>query len=300
MTMNISNHSKYDSDIILVLGGTGKTGSRIVNHLSNHGRAVRIGSRFGTPSFAWDDPSNWHTVLENINTVYINFAPDLAIPGAADAIQSFVNLAIEMGVKRAVLLSGRGEEEAQKCEGIIQRDEWEWTVVRASWFAQNFSEGAFVEMVQAGVVALPAGAIKEPFVDIDDIADVAVTALTESGHHQKIYEVTGPELLTFEEAIQQISIATQRKIHYEQIPTDVFIEGAKGQGLPDEVIWLLNYLFTHVLDGRNAHLTHGVEEALGRKPTAFSEYAKRTAITGVWDNTTKGSEETKEKASEVL
>ena len=292
------NHQTNAHQPILVLGGTGKTGRRIAEKLSSRGCSVRIASRSAEPAFSWEDSSNWQSLLEGVHSVYINFAPDLAIPGAADAIQAFVDLAIQKGVKRAVLLSGRGEEEAQKCEAIVQRDEWEWTVVRASWFAQNFSEGAFVEMVQAGVVALPAGDIKEPFVDIEDIAEVAVAAFTESGHDKKIYEVTGPQLLTFSEAIACISEASGRHIHYEQIPTEAFIEGAKQQGLPKEVTWLLNYLFTHVLDGRNAHLTHGIEEALGRKPASFMEYAKRTAATGIWSEREKSElqEQTMSKA----
>lgn len=268
---------------ILVLGGTGKTGKLIVETLNHQGYHIRVGSRFGTPAFAWENPTNWCDILEEIDAVYINFAPDLAIPTAANAIQAFVNLAIESGVKRAVLLSGRGEEEAQRCETLIQRNEWEWTIIRASWFAQNFSEGAFTEMVQVGTVALPTSQIKEPFIDVNDIAEIATIALTQDGHNRQVYEVTGPELISFPDAIAEISKATGRSIEFHAISMADFIEGAKQQNQPEEMIWLLNYLFETVLDGRNAYLTDGVQRSLGRAPKSFSEYAKRTASTGIWD-----------------
>jgi len=266
----------------LVLGATGKTGSRIVARLNALGVPTRVGSRSAGPAFDWNDSSNWDQVLSGVTNAYVNFAPDLAIPGAQDSIRQFIDLAIEKGVKRVVLLSGRGEEEAQRCEEVIQRDDLEWTVVRASWFAQNFSEGAFMEMVMSGHVVLPAGNVKEPFVDVDDIADVAVAALTEEGHSGQIYEVTGPRLMSFADAVNEIAIATGRNIQYQQIPIEDFIEGIKAAGLPDDLVWLMEYLFTTVLDGRNEYLTDGVERALNRSPGDFSDYAKNAAAKGIW------------------
>ena len=128
---------------ILVLGATGKTGRRIVQRLSEKGHAVRKGSRQSDPPFDWGDQGTWDAVLDGVTAAYISYAPDLAIPGATDAIGAFVERAVEHGVRRLVLLSGRGEEEAQQCERIIQRADIEWTVVRCSWFCQNFSEGRF-------------------------------------------------------------------------------------------------------------------------------------------------------------
>jgi len=158
----------------------------------------------------------------------------------------------------------------------------EWTIVRASWFCQNFSEGVFLEPILAGHVALPAGDVGEPFVDTDDIADVAVAALTEEGHHKKIYEVTGPRLLTFKDAVAEIAKATGKQIQYEQIPMPDYAAALTEYAVPPDVISLITYLFTEVLDGRNAKITNGVEQALGRKPTDFSEYVRKTVATGVW------------------
>ena len=201
------NSTTRSEGLTLVLGGTGKTGRRVVERLAGRGVPTRVASRTGDPPFGWGDKSTWDAVLEGVTAAYISYAPDLAIPGAAAAIRAFAERAVAHGVRRLVLLSGRGEEEAQECELIIQRADIDWTVVRCSWFSQNFSEGEFLDMVLAGEIALPAGEVGEPFVDADDIADVAVAALTEDGHAGQVYELTGPRLLTFAGAFQQIDRA---------------------------------------------------------------------------------------------
>ena len=277
------NSITRSEELTLVLGATGKTGRRVVQRLSEKGHAVRNGSRQSDPPFDWDEQSSWDTVLDGVTAAYISYAPDLAIPGATDAIRAFVRQAVKHGVRRLVLLSGRGEEEAQACERIIQRADIEWTVVRCSWFSQNFSEGEFLDMVLAGEVLLPAGEVGEPFVDADDIADVAVAALTEDGHAGQVYELTGPRLLTFAEAVDEISRATGRVIQYVQIPHESFAAGIAEAGLPDDIAWLLNYLFATVLDGRNASLGDGMQRALGRAARDFADFCRAAAGSGVWN-----------------
>ena len=277
------NSTTRSEGLTLVLGGTGKTGRRVVERLANRSVPTRVASRGGDPPFDWGDKGTWDAALDGVTAAYISYAPDLAIPGATDAIRAFVERAVERGVRRLVLLSGRGEEEAQLCELIIQRPEVEWTVVRASWFCQNFSEGEFFDMVLAGEITLPAGDVPEPFVDVDDIADVAVAALTEDGHAGQIYELTGPRLLTFAEAVDEIAQASGRTIRYIQIPPEAFAAGVAEAGLPEDILWLLNYLFATVLDGRNAYLADGVRRALSREPRDFAEFARQTAAAGVWD-----------------
>lgn len=279
----MQSSTDHNDALTLVLGGTGKTGRRIAARLEQRGRRVRAVSRATTPAFDWHDQDTWADVLDGITTAYINFAPDLAVPGATAAIQAFVERAVQAGVERLVLLSGRGEAEAQRCERIVQNAGVDWTIVRASWFAQNFSEGEFVEMVRAGEVTLPAGDITEPFIDADDIADVAVAALTEAGHAGEIYEVTGPQLLTFTAAVTEIARASGHAVRFVSILHEAFIGDLTESGAPQDMVWLLNYLFDTVLDGRNAHLGDGVQRALGRAPTEFAEYARRTAATGIWN-----------------
>jgi len=278
----MSNTSKNTQNMTLVLGGTGKTGRRVVERLKARGVPVRIGSRSAELPFEWQDQTTWAPVLQNVAAVYITYYPDLAVPGAADTIRAFVDQAVQSKVRRLVLLSGRGEEEAQRCERIVQDAGVEWTILRASWFSQNFSEAFLRDLVLGGEVALPAGDVREPFIDADDIADVAVAALTEPGHAGQLYELTGPRLLTFAEAVGEIAQATDREIAYAPIPREAFASALSEQDVPADFVALLSYLFNEVLDGRNAHLTDGVQRALGRAPRDFTDYVRDANAAGAW------------------
>ena len=146
--------------------------------------------------------------------------------------------------------------------------------------------GVRLEHVRSGQIALPAGSTPEPFVDADDIADVAVAALTEDGHVGQLYELTGPRLVTFAEAADEITEASGREIRYLPVSIEQHAATAAEQGVPPEVVELLTYLFCEVLDGRNAHLTDGIQRALGREPRDFADYARDAHATGVWDAST--------------
>ncbi|MFF0573061.1 NAD(P)H-binding protein [Streptosporangium saharense] len=267
----------------LVLGGTGKTGSRVVRRLTERHLPVRIGSRSGGIPFDWENPATWAPALQDARAVYVSYYPDLAAPGAPEAVGSFAELAVSLGVRRLVLLSGRGEEEAKAAEDAVRASGAEWTILRASWFAQNFSEGHLLDPVLSGQVVLPVGQVPEPFVDAEDIADVATAALTEDGHVGEVYELTGPRLLTFADAIAAIAEASGREVTLTGISAEDYAAALLAEGVPSEVVGLLTYLFTTVLDGRNAHLGDGVRRALGRRPRDFADYARATAATGVWN-----------------
>jgi uncharacterized protein YbjT (DUF2867 family) len=268
---------------VLVLGGTGKTGRRIIRLLHERGVAVRSGSRAANPAFDWEDQTSWPAALQDMTAVYIAYQPDLAVPGADQTIQAFVELAVASGARRLVLLSGRGEPEARRCEEIVQESGVDWTILRASWFAQNFSENFLLDALLSGEVYLPAGEVREPFIDADDIAAVAVAALTEDGHGGQLYELTGPRLLTFAEAVAEIGAASGKQIGYTQIPAADYIAALEAEHLPPDMVWLVEYLFTTVLDGRNAAVTDGVQRALGRAPRDFAAYVRDAAATGVWN-----------------
>lgn len=266
---------------ILIIGGSGKTGGRVNTLLKARGFSTRPVSRNTTPAFDWTRPDGWANALGGVSAAYVTYQPDLAVEGATEAIAELCRLARDKGLQRIVLLSGRGEPGAQRAETVLQASGIDWTVVRASWFDQNFSEGYLIDGVLAGEVALPAGPVPEPFIDIDDIADVVTAALTEDGHANRLYEVTGPRLLTFADAVAEIAQVTGRPIRYRQITPDEFTAGMRGAA-PDDIIDLLHELFTVVLDGRNASVTYGVQEALGRPARDFADYARKTAATGVW------------------
>ncbi|MFI6363543.1 NAD(P)H-binding protein [Nocardia sp. NPDC050630] len=276
---NSTSHQR----LILVTGGMGKTGSRVATRLRQAGHPVRIGSRAAELPFDWADRSTWTPALFGVDAVYIAFQPDLAAPGAPEIIRAFTNAAKVNGVRKLVLLSGRGEPEAVACEQLVQGSGLDWTIVRCSFFAQNFSEGAFLEYVLAGQVALPNGDVPEPFVHADDIADVAVAALTEDGHSGELYELTGPRSLTFAEAVAEIASATGRDVAFIPISRTDFVATLTEYQLPADVVSLLDYLFGTVLDGRNSKTADGVRRALGRDPKDFRDYADETATTGIWN-----------------
>jgi uncharacterized protein YbjT (DUF2867 family) len=266
----------------LVLGATGKIGRRVARRLEARNLPVRLGSRSGDLPFDWEDRDTWKPVLRGIGAAYVTYIPDLAVPGAADTIGAFAELAVRTGVRRLVLLSGRGEEGALLGERAIQNSGAEWTIVRSAWFNQNFNEGLFVDEVSSGEMTLPVGDVREPFVDADDIADVAVAALTDDRHTGHVYELTGARLITFPEAIREIAQAAGRDIRYVQVSRDQYAALLAGQNVPAEIISLMDYLLATVLDGRNAHVADGVERALGRPPRDFADYVRETAASGVW------------------
>jgi uncharacterized protein YbjT (DUF2867 family)/DNA-binding CsgD family transcriptional regulator len=277
-----SNEEEDEMTKTLVLGASGKTGSRVAQRLWDRGLPVRGGSRSGEPPFDWDDSTTWAAALERVSAVYISYYPDLALPGAAERVGEFANQATQCGVRRLVLLSGRGEDGALLGEQAVRDSGAEWTVLRSSWFSQNFSEGFFADQVRSGVVTIPVTSVQEPFVDADDLADLAVAALTGDRHVGQLYELTGPRLMTFAEATDEIARAAGRKILLAQVSPRQYASLLAEQNVPSEFIGLMNYLFAEVLDGRNAHVTDGFERGLARPPRDFSEYARQTAATGIW------------------
>jgi uncharacterized protein YbjT (DUF2867 family) len=278
------NAMKTAQQTLLVLGATGKTGRRITQRLEAAGLPVRQGSRDANPPFDWEDRSTWDAVIDGAHAVYISFQPDLAVPGALETIQVFTDLAVKSGVRKLVLLSGRGEIEAEQAERVVQNSGIDWTILRASWFCQNFSEAHFLEPIVQGELALPVGNIAEPFIDAEDIAECAVAALTQPGHTNQLYELTGPRALTFAEAVTEIARSSRRNIEFVAVPADAYRQALEQEQLPPELIDLVLYLFTTVLDGRNTPIADGVQRALGRPARDFSDYVQRTAATGIWEN----------------
>ena len=279
-SMNTASTPKHAT---LVIGGTGKTGRRVVERLAALGLPHRVGSRTGTPPFEWNDESTWRPALEGMTAAYVVYYPDLAFPGAAETVRRFFDVAVHTGVPRLVLLSGRGEEEAQVSERALQNSGADWTILQSTWLAQNFSEHFLYEPVLEGIIALPAGDVAEPFVDAEDVADVAVAALTDDRHIGRVYELTGPRLLTFADAAQDIAEATGRDVNYVPVTAEEYKAAARAAGVPAEEVEPLTDLFATVLDGRNASLADGMQRALGRTPRDFRDYARATAASGVWN-----------------
>ncbi|SIO28020.1 NmrA family NAD(P)-binding protein [Agromyces cerinus] len=260
-----------------VIGATGKTGRRVADLLEADGRTVRRLARGTSPAFDWERPEGWAAALQGVDRVYAAYVPDLSGPGSEAAITRFVEIAEAAGVQHIVLLSGRGEDGARRCEDILLSSNVPATVVRASWFAQNFTEGMLADAAVSGVLALPAGGVREPFIDVDDVAAVAVEALTGTGHAGRVHEVTGPESLTFAEVAAILSETTGREIVYVPMGFDEFrVAVAAEEG--EAVANLLTELCRETFDGRNVAPTAGVAAALGRPPRDLRSVLQEAAI----------------------
>ncbi|WP_319531997.1 NmrA family NAD(P)-binding protein [uncultured Cohaesibacter sp.] len=266
---------------ILVIGASGKTGSRVANRLEKLGKAVRHGTRRAPIPFDWEDETTWSAALDGAQSAYVTYFPDLAFPGAVEKVDALCAAAKFSGLERLVLLSGRGEHHAREGEKVVEASGLDYTLVRSSWFAQNFSEGYLRDPVLAGVLPMPGGDVLEPIIDIDDIADVVVAALTEDHHSRQLYEVTGPELMSFADMAKVLSGEIGRHIQHIPITFDDFhanVAEAGGEFVAD----VFTAIARETLDGRNANVCDGVERALGRAPTSFADFARKTILTGAW------------------
>jgi uncharacterized protein YbjT (DUF2867 family) len=267
---------------IAIVGGLGKTGRRVFDRLTARGIPAFAASRSSRPGFDWLDRSTWPLALRGATAAYVTYQPDLGIERAADDIGTLAAVAAEAGVEHVVLLSGRGEARARRAEERLRRAPLDHTILRASRLAQDFSEGAFLEGILAGDLALPAGEVREPFVSADDIADAAVEALCDPVHVGRTYEITGPRSLRFAEAVAEIAAASGRDVRYRPVPTQEFLSTLRKAGKPEDLVWLMEDLFTHTLDGRNETVTPDVERILGRRAVDFTDYARRAGQQGAW------------------
>jgi uncharacterized protein YbjT (DUF2867 family) len=257
---------------ILVLGATGSTGRRVASRLSGAGHAVRRASRRGEVRFDWTDRGTWAGALDGVERVYLMAPHELPVePG-------FVHEAVARGVRRFVLLSTRGVEEMRDerllaAERLVRGSGVGWTVLRPDWFDQNFDEGFFRPSVLAGELVLPLGEKEQAFVDADDIAAVAVAALTEDGHEGEVYEVTGPEALSFPQALDVLARVTGRKVQFRGTPDDY--RAVMPADLAEEQIRAWDALG----DGEP---TDTVARVTGREPKSFHDYAVTAWEGGAW------------------
>jgi uncharacterized protein YbjT (DUF2867 family) len=281
----LTDHMTTDNaQTTLVVGGTGTTGRRVAARLTALGRPVRIGTRSSRPRFDWDDADTWAPALDGVGAAYLTYSPDLGMPEAAGRIRRFAELAQSLGVRRLVLLAGRGQHGHAPAERAVQESGLEWTVVRSTWFAQNFSEGFLADLVAAGTVAVPAADALAPFLDADDLAEVVVAALTEDGHGGRVYELTGPRLLGFADAAAEISRARGAEVAYLPIAEADYAAALAADGAPAALIDVLCEVFAELREGGYASTTDDVERVLGRPPRDFAVFAAAAAADGAWSS----------------
>ncbi|WP_405845546.1 NAD(P)H-binding protein [Streptomyces sp. NBC_01518] len=276
MTQNARNMT------IVVTGASGRTGRRVAEAARAAGLTVREASR--ARGFDWADRSTWAETLRGADAAYLVYPSDVGAPEAGRAVGLLAQEAVGLGVRRLVLLSSRGEERARPTEEALRGSGADWTVVRAAWFAQNFSEGPLVEgFRESGELVFPGGSVREPFVDVRDIADVVVAVVTGGERYVgQAVTVSGPRLLTFGEAVAEIAAVTGRELSYRAVSARQYGDVLAGFGVPGEEVEFLVELFESLLDGRNSYLSEGVQEVLGREPRDFSEFVREAAAAGAW------------------
>ncbi|PNG23447.1 NmrA family NAD(P)-binding protein [Streptomyces cahuitamycinicus] len=267
---------------VVVTGATGRTGSRVARAAEAAGLTVRAASR--ATGFDWWDSSTWADTLRGADAAYLAHPSDVGAPGAAEVVGALAREAVGLGVRRLVLLSARGEDQALPTEEALRASGTDWTVVRAAWFAQNFSEGPLVaELRERGELVFPADEVREPFLDVRDIADVVVSVLTSGDRYAgRILNLSGGRLLTFGEAVAEIAGVTGRPLSYRAVSTRDYGEALAGFGVPPEEVAGMTEIFGTLLDGRNAHLSDGVREVLGRAPRDFGDFVREEAAAGTW------------------
>ena len=275
------------TDNTLVLGATGKTGRRVAARLRLAGVPVRAASRSSRVRFDWNAPDTWAAALRGVTAVY------LVAPGTPGPAHGFVAAAEAAGVKRLVLLSGRGADtwgdspfgqDMRSAEDAVRGSALEWTILRASNFQQNFDEDLFHQPLVDGELALPAGDVPEPFVDVEDVAHAAAAVLTRPGAHTgRTYELTGPRALTFAEAVEQISRASGMPIAFKEVSAEEYVAATVEQGLTEQEARSVADMFELMAGGRLAATTDDVTTVLKRPPRTFEDYVVRVAAAGAWD-----------------
>ncbi|WP_409462413.1 NAD(P)H-binding protein [Amycolatopsis sp. GA6-003] len=270
---------------VLVTGATGKSGRRVVSRLRAAGHPVRAAARSGEHPFDWTDDRTWDAALEGVRAAYV-----VQLDGT-NLVRPFVARARKHGVQRIVLASGRGIDDPgyvrdrigmrdgiADSEAAVRESGLEWTITRPGWFAQNFNEGFFADAIAAGELRLPAGDGAATFVDAEDIAEVVAAALVHQGHAGQIYELSGPRAVSLAEAVETISAVTGREIRYVPLSIEDYLAELVGQGLPRAEAEIFADFIEPLREGRDAHVSDGVQRALGRPPRSFAEFAE----TAVW------------------
>lgn len=271
---------------ILVTGATGKTGSRVSRQLAARGVTVRAAAR--TPgaagagivpvAFDWDDPATHGAAVDGASAAYL-IPPALRLD-YVPLMTAFLDRLAAAGVARAVFLSARGADASddiplRQVELALASSGLQYSIIRPSWFDQNFTEGfVYPGIRQHGVVAVPAGSGKVPFIDAEDIAAVVAETLTGDGHHCQAYDLSGPETLSWAEATEAVAKASGRDIAYLDMEPAEWEAAAIAMGVPPDYAGFLSFLFSAIRQGYDDFLTDGVQRVLGRQPRRFVDWAQ--------------------------
>jgi uncharacterized protein YbjT (DUF2867 family) len=275
---------------ILILSGKGKTGRRVVEQLEARGVPYRLASRSSAQRFDWYDDSTWSATIAGAETAYL--APPVGPTGLAQAGR-FIKQAAKEGLRRVVLLSGRGVGSPGRdfavydgqlaLEDAVKASGADWTIIQPAWFAQGFSEDFLRYHVLAGEIRVSAGDGGEAWIDTNDVGDVMTAVLLDEAHTGATYAISGPRYLNMAEVAAELSAATGRPIGYADLAPQDHVTELVDQGLDQEDAEAVRDLFAVIRNHRSEYVSDGVQQLLGRPPRDFTDWARETAATGLWN-----------------
>lgn len=278
---------------VLVLGGTGKTGGPLVRRLTEEGHGVKCASRSGAAPggaegcrFDWYAAESHGAALDGVGSIYL-IAP-LGAPDPLQVMQPFIETAIARGVGRFVLLSSSLLEEGGPAMGMVhaflRQCAPQWAVLRPSWFMQNFvidphltsicSEGAIYSATDDGLV---------PFIDAEDIAEVALHALTDARPTANDLLITGPQAISYDQVAATIGGVVGRPVRHVRLTAEQLAKRFEDAGIPAEYATMLAGLDRAIAAGAEARTTDIVEKVTGHPPASFESFAQAHA--GQWHET---------------
>jgi uncharacterized protein YbjT (DUF2867 family) len=269
--------------LVLVTGGTGKTGSSLMAQLERAGVPHRAASRYGEPPFDWAEPATWDAALKEAASVYLIAPPTVNNPYAL--MQGFIASAMRKGVRRFVFLSMAGLPAGGPAHGQVHQ--WlkdnsdDWAVLCPSAFMQNFSQGHNLAAIrEEDRIYSNTGTGRVPFIDVNDIAAAAFAVLTAPAPANTEFVLTGEESMSYDRVAGLISHACGRKITHTHVSTEEMAERLIRRGLPEVTARFLAFGYATVAAGMADRTTDVVRTLTGKPPTSFQTFAEDHA--DVW------------------
>ncbi|SEO69960.1 Uncharacterized conserved protein YbjT, contains NAD(P)-binding and DUF2867 domains [Halogranum amylolyticum] len=271
------------SDEVLVTGATGTIGSHVVDALADSAIPFRAGVRDPTEgewpencepiAFDFERPETWGFAFEDVETLFLLRPPSVG----RDRIVEAVDAAVRTGVGHVVYLSVLGAERNpllphRRIEKHLEASDASHTFLRASYFMQNLSEIHAPEIRERDELFVPAGDGALSFVDARDVGAVAAVTMTEPGHENRAYDLTGPESLDFESVAERFSDVLGRRVAYARPSSFEFVRRTSARGVPLRFAVLMVGIYAPARLGLAGRVTDDVERLLGRPPTSLATF----------------------------
>jgi len=287
----MKREGKKMANAIFVSGATGNIGMEVVKQLIKKGIRVRAGIHSQEKAgilkelgaeVVLTDLNDVKSIQNALVGVEKAFSLSPLVPNLAEQSANFVKAAKIAGVKYIVRASGMGADSPQAItlgiwhregEKAVEASGIPYTIVRPNSFMQNYVNFAGHTIKNQNAFYLPQGDGKISLIDVRDIAAVVTILLTESGHEDKAYNLTGAEALSNYKIAEILSELTGRTINYIDIQVDAARQSMKDMGMPEYIIEALMELSAIVKAGYTSQVSPAVNQITGRQPISFRQFA---------------------------